>query len=53
MSVDTAGETADDGSFVSSISGTGRFVAFSSDATNLVPDDTNEVLDVFVHDRAD
>ena len=33
------------------ISGDGRFVAFHSDATNLVPGDTNAVSDVFVHDR--
>ena len=31
-----------------SISGDGQFVAFHSDASNLVPDDTNGVLDVFV-----
>jgi Tol biopolymer transport system component len=34
-----------------SISGDGRYVAFTSYASNLVPDDTNEVQDVFVHDR--
>ncbi|MDQ1502031.1 MAG: hypothetical protein QOI86_5371 [Actinomycetota bacterium] len=34
-----------------SISGDGRFVAFSSDATNLVPGDTNRKTDVFVRDR--
>jgi Tol biopolymer transport system component len=34
-----------------SISGDGRFVAFVSDASNLVPGDTNGTLDVFVHDR--
>ena len=33
-----------------SISRSGRFVAFSSLASNLVPDDTNNVSDVFVHD---
>src|SRR5690349_11970269 len=33
------------------ISSDGRFVAFHSDATNLVPGDTNAVSDVFVHDR--
>jgi Tol biopolymer transport system component len=32
------------------ISGDGRRVAFCSNASNLVPDDTNGVLDVFVHD---
>jgi Tol biopolymer transport system component len=39
------------GSKDSSISGDGRFVAFWSDATSLVPGDTNGVTDVFVHDR--
>jgi Tol biopolymer transport system component len=33
------------------ISGNGRFIAFGSDATNLVPGDTNDVIDIFVHDR--
>lgn len=32
----------------SSISADGRFVAFDSTASNLVPDDTNETTDVFV-----
>jgi Tol biopolymer transport system component len=34
-----------------SISANGRFVAFESYATNLVPGDTNDEYDVFVHDR--
>jgi Tol biopolymer transport system component len=33
------------------VSGDGRWVAFSSVATNLVPDDTNNAEDVFVCDR--
>ncbi len=33
------------------ISATGRFVAFQSRATNLVPRDTNGLQDVFLHDR--
>ena len=33
-----------------SLSGNGRYVAFESDATNLVPGDTNGVRDVFVLD---
>ena len=37
---------------LTTISGDGRFVAFSSSATNLVPGDTNGVRDVFVHDRS-
>jgi len=51
-SVDSAGnETAGlvfDGP---ALSGDGRFVAFESDATDLVPNDTNGWEDVFVHDR--
>ncbi len=34
-----------------SISGDGRYVAFASQASNLVPGDTNDVSDVFVRDR--
>lgn len=34
-----------------SLSGDGRFLAFSSSASNLVPNDTNEVADVFLFDR--
>lgn len=33
------------------ISADGRFVAFTSSASNLVPDDTNNEWDIFVHDR--
>jgi hypothetical protein len=51
-SVDSAGnETAGlvvDGP---ALSGDGRFVAFESDATDLVQNDTNGWEDVFVHDR--
>jgi len=34
-----------------SISADGRYVAFDSEAANLVPGDTNNQVDVFVHDR--
>jgi hypothetical protein len=34
-----------------SVSQSGRFVAFASNASNLVPDDTNGASDVFVHDH--
>ncbi len=34
-----------------SVSGDGRFVAFYSNASNLVPGDENSSYDVFVHDR--
>ena len=33
------------------VSGDGRFVAFESQATNVVPGDTNGAIDVFVRDR--
>ena len=33
------------------MSGDGRYVLFLSEASNLVPDDTNGAVDIFVHDR--
>jgi Tol biopolymer transport system component len=53
VSVDSAGAEGDDNSNFPSISGDGRFVAFESDATNLVGvgNDNNVSTDVFVHDR--
>ncbi|MEG4920756.1 calcium-binding protein, partial [Microcoleus sp. F10-D1] len=48
VSVDSAGNQGNKGSFESSISADGRRVTFSSEATNLVPGDTNNTLDVFV-----
>ena len=50
-SVAGGGAQADAGSARPSISADGRYVAFESGAANLVPDDTNGVVDVFVHDR--
>jgi len=52
VSVDSAGSQANSPSYDPSISSDGRFVAFYSDASNLVPDDTNGAFDVFVYDRA-
>jgi len=51
ISVSSDGSEGDLGSTNASISGDGRFVAFVSDATNLVSGDTNGVGDIFVHDR--
>lgn len=51
VSVRSDGGQADFASLTASISADGRFVAFVSDATNLVPGDTNGVRDIFVHDR--
>src|SRR5438067_51432 len=51
VSVDNTGNQGNGGSGVVAISADGRFVAFVSAATNLVPGDTNGQSDVFVHDR--
>ncbi len=51
VSVDSAGAQANGGSTNPSISGDGRFVAFQSDAANLVSGDENGVSDIFVHDN--
>jgi Tol biopolymer transport system component len=51
VSVDTAGVEGDGNSFRPALSGAGRLVAFDSDAWNLVPGDTNDTFDVFLHDR--
>jgi Tol biopolymer transport system component len=51
VSVDSAGSEALGYSICDSISADGWFVAFWSDAPNLVSDDTNGVEDLFVHDR--
>jgi len=51
VSVDSAGVQGNDHSYRSSISADGQYVAFESDATNLVPGDTNSATDIFVHDR--
>ena len=51
VSVAIGGTQANGGSAHPSISADGRFVAFTSAADNLVPGDTNDMLDVFVSDR--
>ena len=51
VSVATGPVQANGDSFNAALSGDGRFVAFESEATNLVAGDTNGVSDVFVHDR--
>jgi Tol biopolymer transport system component len=45
------GVQGNDDSFGAMLSADGRFVAFASDASNLVPGDTNGERDVFVRDR--
>ncbi len=52
-SVSSAGVVGDGpsaGTYGPSVSNDGRYVAFESDATNLVAGDTNGVTDAFVHD---
>src|SRR5262245_7911132 len=51
VSVATDGTPANGDSRLAAMSGTGRFVAFASLATNLVAGDTNGVEDVFLRDR--
>ena len=49
-SVATGGGQGDGQSFGAAISADGRYVAFTSQATDLVPGDTNGTTDVFRHD---
>jgi len=51
VSVSSAGAQGNGNSFRPSISADGRYVAFVSEATNLVGSDTNGATDVFMRDR--
>jgi Tol biopolymer transport system component len=51
VSVDGAGIQGNASSGNPSLSADGRYVAFESEADNLVLDDSNQIKDVFVHDR--
>lgn len=53
VSVSSAGDQADGASTVQGISLDGRFVLFTSEATNLVAGDDNGATDAFLHDRND
>jgi len=58
VSVSSEGVEGNDSSSSPSLSADGRYVAFASDATNLVPGDTNAGApfggnDIFVYDRTD
>jgi Tol biopolymer transport system component len=50
LSVTQDGTDVDGGSDISAVSADGRYVAFASKASNLVPGDTNDAFDVFVRD---
>lgn len=51
ISVATDGTQGNSSSYAPAVSSDGRFVAFGSGASNLVPGDTNGCWDVFVRDR--
>ena len=51
VSVTSDGTQADHRSGTPKISADGRYITFASEASNLVPGDTNAETDVFVHDR--
>jgi Tol biopolymer transport system component len=51
VSIRSDGQEANNWSDTPRLSADGRFVAFYSSASNLVPNDTNNTGDVFVHDR--
>ena len=51
VSINTDGTEGNNISFFPTLSADGRYVAFKSDATNLVTSDTNDITDIFVHDR--
>lgn len=51
VSVNSSGKQGNDESSEPSISSDGRYVTFTSRASNLVANDTNGVSDIFVHDR--
>jgi hypothetical protein len=53
VNIATTGAQADQDSHYAAISGDGRWVAFTSSATNLVPSDTNGVSDAFLVDMDD
>jgi hypothetical protein len=50
VSISSTGEQGDNASWSAAIGPGGVIVAFDSQASNLVDDDTNDVGDVFVHD---
>jgi len=51
VSLTSAGAQANDYSYDPTVSNDGRYIAFTSDATNLVPGDGNINADIFVRDR--
>jgi Tol biopolymer transport system component len=52
VSVASDGSQAEYSSLAPAVSAEGRYVAFDSHASNLVPEDANDTTDVFRHDRS-
>lgn len=50
VSASSTGAQANQDCISASVSGDGRYIAFESSASNLVPGDINNVADIFVHD---
>ncbi len=53
VSIRTDGGQADGASWGPALSADGRYIAFASDATNLVDGDGNQSADIFIHDLRD
>lgn len=51
LSVNSKGKQANKASFGPSLSADGRYIAFNSEATNLVEGDTNDITDVYLYER--
>ncbi len=51
VSISSDGNQGNGSSSEASISSDGRFIAFASSASNLVPNDFNNVADIFIRDR--
>jgi len=51
ISISSEGVASNSTSLAPAISGDGRLVVFRSFASNLVPDDSNNQFDIFLHDR--
>ena len=51
ISIDSMGNLGDDTSYSPSVNAAGDQVAYESDASNLVSDDTNNAIDIFVYTR--
>lgn len=51
ISLDSEGKSANGRSGEASLSADGRLIAFTSEASNLVPNDNNGISDIFVYDQ--